>query len=960
MKKLIFWSEIALITVTVFPIIVLASKLPNDVQKDKILMKTYHVQIPFIENNGQIANKDVRFYAKTFGGTVFLEKNGVLTYSFPAEDKGSVVIKEILTKKKLQAKGIKPSPTKVNYFLGNDKNKWRSNIPSYESVSLGEIYDGIELTLRAYGNNVEKLFTVLPKANPESIQIKLQGAKELKINEKGELEVQTDHSPLTFTKPQAYQEIDGKRVNVDVSYGLISSNCQTSKNIASIKSPSYIAHCISHIPELTYSFKVGVYDISKPLIIDPLLASTFIGGVNGDDGAHSIVLDESGNVYVTGNASSSYPTSLGAYDESFNGGYEDVFISKLDSSLSTLLASTFIGGSSWDIVTSVALDENGNVYITGITSSSNYPTTPEAYDTSYNGDHDVFISALDGGLSNLLASTFIGGYDLDRGYSISLDQDGNVYVTGETLSSDYPTTPGVFDESNNGHDVFISKLDSSLRTLIASTFIGGTNHECGSAIILDGAGSVFITGGTASSDYPVTPGAYDESYNLGPYDAFISKFNDNLSNLLASTFIGGNQSDGGGSITFDGVNNIYVTGTTVSSSYPVTPGAYDTSYNGNVDMFISKFNNSLTSLLASTLIGGSGDESGSITLDSVGEVYIAGYTYSPNYPTTPGAFDESYNGERDIFISKLDGNLSSLLKSTFIGRGETEHPFSSVIDENGNIYITGSTLSTDYYTLPGAYNETFNCDPSPFCVFVDVFITRIDPNLLPGDIDSDGTIDSLDNCYKIPNGPSSGTCMHGNTGQGCITDIDCGGSPGSCSKNQEDVDGDGIGSVCDNCPITPNGPNLGTCMNQTWYDTVGGECRQYEDCETNEFCQLNQTDMDGDDIGDVCDNCPNNYNPNQDDTYPPQGNGIGDACDCESDFDCDQDVDAVDVTTFLQHFGRSAYNRPCVNGDQCKGDFSCDGDVDANDVTVFLEDFGRSQYYKRCPACEVGNWCVYQ
>ena len=188
MGRTVLHRIVAVIALTLLPVLAFANKPPDDTQKARILNKTYRMQIPFIENRGQLGNEDVSFYAKTFGGTLYVEKDGTLTYSLPYNDKGSVIIKEILTDKRIGIKGLDPSPTKVNYFIGNDKSKWKRNIPSYESISLGEVYKGIELTLKAYAKNVEKLFTVSPQANPELIKVKLKGAKELKIKDKGELD----------------------------------------------------------------------------------------------------------------------------------------------------------------------------------------------------------------------------------------------------------------------------------------------------------------------------------------------------------------------------------------------------------------------------------------------------------------------------------------------------------------------------------------------------------------------------------------------------------------------------------------------------------------------------------------------------------------------------------------------------------------------------------------------------
>ena len=359
--------------------------------KREILNKVYTLKIPFIENKGQIKGQSVKYYAKTFGGTVFITKDGKLVYSLPKFEKKEKVkgwvIKESLVGTSISnVKGEEEAVTKVSYFKGKDPSKWRRNISTYNLISLGEVYKGIGLKLKAYGKNVEKLFYVKAGANPESIKIKIEGAKSLKINEAGELEVETGLGVVKFTKPSAYQEINGKRVKVAAAYTLLS--------------------------KYVYGFKVGSYDKKETLIIDPLLSSTFIGG-SDDEYSYSIALDGDGNVYITGYTySSDYPTTSGAYDESHNNDW-DVFVSKLNSSLSNLLSSTFIGGSSSDCGYSIALDGSGNVYITGKTVSSDYPTTLLAYDRDYNGYGDVFVSRFDSDLSAPCEGDFDHDGDVD-------------------------------------------------------------------------------------------------------------------------------------------------------------------------------------------------------------------------------------------------------------------------------------------------------------------------------------------------------------------------------------------------------------------------------------------------------------------------------------------------------------------------------------------------------------------
>jgi uncharacterized repeat protein (TIGR02543 family) len=581
---------------------------------------------------------------------------------------------------------------------------------------LGEVWSGIEVKLKATQKTVEKLFYVKPGADPSKIVVEVDGAEGLKLSKDGEIIIKTGLGDLKLSKPSAWQEKDGKKLPVEVSYKLIGKN--------------------------RYSFEVAKADPSLPIVIDPLLASTFIGGSGNDFVGYSIALDSSGNVYVTGSTySPDYPTTAGAYDRSYNGGSSDVFVSKLSNDLSQLLASTFIGGSRDDFGNSIALDSSGNVYVTGFTVSSDYPTTSGAYDTRCGTDGtcdggfaDVFVSKLSNDLSQLLASTFIGGSRDDFGNSIALDSSGNVYVTGFTFSSDYPTTAGAYDRSYNDYgDVFVSKLSNNLSQLLASTFIGGSGFEHGFSIALDRSGNVYVTGDTSSPNYPTTSGAYDRSYN-GSVDVFVSKLSNDLSQLLASTFIGGSRNDEARSIALDSSGNVYVTGFTFSSDYPTTSGAYDRSYNGgSSDVFVSKLSNDLSQLLASTFIGGSArDVAFSIALDSSGNVYVTGWTDSSDYPTTSGAYDTRCGtdgtcdgGFADVFVSKLSNNLSQLLASTFIGGSRDDFGNSIALDSSGNVYVTGRTYSSNYPTTSGAYDRGYNG-------YSDVFVSKLDSNLSSG------------------------------------------------------------------------------------------------------------------------------------------------------------------------------------------------------------------------------------
>jgi len=799
----------------------------QQLEKAEVIQKTKKLQMPFIANEGQTDEK-VAFYAKTFGGTVFVTKDGEIVYALPnnspdvetqclaslmhspsglsplkrgdkgvckttptlndmkethprpllLEGRSGVVLKEQFVGAKVKTiQGEEKSATKVSYFKGKDPSKWKTNISTYDVVSLGEVYDGIELKLKAYGNNVEKLFCVKPDANPEQIKISLSGAKDcgvqnaecgienpksdsqnpkLQINKSGELVAETELGPVKFTKPIAYQEINGKRVEVAVGYRIQESGDRIkntdirtqrsehrgqkselnpkSTNSDSTNPKSAIRNVEVEVSnpkskianhKLDYGFKVASYDKSHDLIIDPLLASTYLGS---SDYNCSIAINSSGNIYVVGKALSGFPTTAGTYDTSL-GGYSDAFVSKLNGNLTSLLASTYLGGSNIDSGDSIAVDSSGNIYIAGSTLSSDFPTTTATYDTSLGGYSDTFVSKLNENLTSLLASTYLGGSNNESGGSIAVDSSGNIYIAGSTSSSDFPTTTGAYDTSfdssisSDSYDIFVTKLNGTLTNLLTSTYLGGSKNESGGSIAVDSSGNIFLAGATGSSGFPTTVGAYDASYNSG-YDAFLSKLNGDLTSLLASTYLGGSDNDSGGSIAVDSSGNIFMTGYTSSSDFPTTTGAYNTSYNGgDHDAFISKLNSSLTTLLASTYLGGSdNDYIWSLARDSGGNIYVTGYTGSSDFPTTTSTYDTSYN-YYDAFVSKLNGNLTSLLASTYLGGSSGDSGRSITIDSSGNIYVAGWTSSSDFPTTTGTYNTSYSGSS------YDIFVSKFDSNL---------------------------------------------------------------------------------------------------------------------------------------------------------------------------------------------------------------------------------------
>jgi len=375
----------------------------------------------------------------------------------------------------------------------------------------------------------------------------------------------------------------------------------------------------------------------------------------------------------------------------------------------------------------LALDNENNVYIAGLTRSEGFPVTEGCFDDTLDGANDAFISILKADGSELLYSTFLGGSDEERAFDICLDSELFIYVTGTTGSLDFPTTPGCYDSFHHGQpmhrDLFLSKLDPINSTLIYSTYIGGSQHDFPYDMELDSENNAYITGYTQSPDFPTTLGSYDIIFN-GIRDAFVCVMNSQGSALIYSTFIGGLEGDVGWEITLDHDRNAYVTGYTRSTNFPTSEGCFDDSFNGTSDAFVFKLNSDGSELIHSTFIGGDDVETAfAITLDMGDNPYISGHTISSDFPTTEGCYDASINGNKDVFLVKLTPDLSTLDYSTFIGGFDEDTALSITSDLNNNIYLTGRTYSGDYPTTDGCIDDTNpGCQGSDWDY--DLFVTK--------------------------------------------------------------------------------------------------------------------------------------------------------------------------------------------------------------------------------------------
>lgn len=376
-----------------------------------------------------------------------------------------------------------------------------------------------------------------------------------------------------------------------------------------------------------------------------------------------------------------------------------------------LLFATFLGGSVREYGEAIAVDAQGAVYVAGSTYSPDFPATPGAFDTSWESNFDAFVAKLNPSGTDLVYATYLGGQASDEVYAIAVDAMGQLYAAGGTGSPDFPTTPGSFDPTYNGswgeRNAFVVKLNETGSDLIYSTFVGGRSSA--SSLVVDGPGNAFVVGTTAATDFPTTPGAFDDTLS-GTQDAFAAKLNVDGTALVYATLLGGSSWEIGHSLAVDLSGMAYVAGVTESTDFPATPGAFDTSHNGNEDGFVVKLNADATDLVYGTYLGGSldSDQAQSIAVDADGEAYVAGFADSTDFPTTPGAFDTSHNGGlRDIFVVHLNAGGTDLVSGTFLGGNGYDYRPSIGLDSRARVRVVGATSSSDLSTV-GAIDSTLD------------------------------------------------------------------------------------------------------------------------------------------------------------------------------------------------------------------------------------------------------------
>ncbi len=435
-----------------------------------------------------------------------------------------------------------------------------------------------------------------------------------------------------------------------------------------------------------------------------LNSATYLGGIDADS-ITAMAADPFGNIYVAGTTySTDFPTTGTAYDKIYN--WDDTaFITRLSPDLSQVLSSTYMKG----IIRDIKVDKTGYVYVVGESSASGFPTTPGAYDTkgNQNGFTDAFITKFSSNLSIMMASTLFGGESMDRAVALDIDSNGNIYVVGDTTSSQLPVKGTLGTVYNNNYDVFVSKFNSTLSSLLGSGYFGGISADNASDIVVGTANDIYVVGRSFSFSLPGYQNGYQKTPK-GNMDMFVTRLYSDLSGVLATTYLGGSGVDAAEGLAQGTDGSVYIAGITKSSNYPVTNNSYKTNFSGTSDAAVTKLSSDLGNILSSTYIGGVQTSAlNGFFLDSSNAVYLVGYTDQTTMSNVQG-YDKSYNGGLDAFGYRLTSDLTSMTMNTYFGGSGSETATAVVRSPSGVIYMAGITGSSNLPVSANAYDKIFN------------------------------------------------------------------------------------------------------------------------------------------------------------------------------------------------------------------------------------------------------------
>ena len=696
------------------------ASLSNGVASAELAASYRNLPLTFEENQGQ-APPAVRFLAHAGGSSISLSETAIEVKAFRIEFVGA--------NRAASLEGVERLSGKTNYFRGRDAKGWLAGIPNFGGVRYRGLYPGIDLVCHgSSGSTFEYDFRVAAGADLRRIRLHIAGAKAVRLDENGNLILSGAEGDLRQMKPRVYQEVNGVQMPVEARYKILGDR--------------------------DIGFAMGPHDPTEPLVIDPVLTyATYLAG-SRDNSITGIALDGGGNIYVTGSTNSGdFPTTPGSYHPQYIGGegtytegtppnqititnyFRDIFVTKLDSSGTRMIYSTYVGGTGDDDASGITVDSAGNVYVSGQTDSTDFPVTSDALQKNNKGGYfgsDAVLVKLDPRGAKLLYSTYIGGSEDDFASTLALSGSGDLYLAGGTQSADFPILNGLQPQFGGGDcsdafdklpcdDAFVMRWRSADMTLLYSTFLGGSGDDFANAIALDSAGNVYIAGSTASPNFPlVNPiqsklGGGTCQHVTGQLqtacsDAFIAKISADGSTLLYSTLLGGNGADAATAIAVDVSGSAVVAGATVSADFP-TVNAFQAQAGGGVcypiyllggpapcgDAFVAKLSPQGNSLVFSTYLGGGGDDAATaMVMDSAGNIYVGGATDSRGgFPVTPGALHYCNSSGGTSFLTELTPDGSLAYSSFFLDASDIESIATIATNGPGRLYLGGQTGSGD-------------------------------------------------------------------------------------------------------------------------------------------------------------------------------------------------------------------------------------------------------------------------
>ena len=680
------------ITATLASIVCMSAGVPQQQlvpARTQILVDS-NVRMPvsFEPNRGQ-ASSSVRWLSRTPGRTFLLTGTEALMMLGPDDHASTIRMKIVGAKAQPETEGVDRLEITSNYFIGDKPAEWQTAVPHYARVRYKEVYPGIDVVYYGSDRHLEYDFVLAPGADPGRIELAYDGADRMQVEKNGDLLLQVNGRTLRQVRPKVYQVQNGERREVAASYRIHSGN--------------------------RVEFALADYDRKRELVIDPVLQYSTYLGQEGRDVAIAVATDRNGDIYMTGQTTS-IRFQTGQTAQPVPGGRLEAFVARFNSS-GELTWISYLGGRENDVGRSIALDDAGNVYVVGFTSSDNFPMRNPTYGEYKGGGADAFLTKLSGNGQQFVYSTYLGGTGYDDAFAVAVSAEGDAYIAGATESFDFPVRGGFqTGPSGGGADTFVTKIATARQSLIYSTYVGGNGQDYANGIAIDAQGNAYVAGYTTSVIFPTYQPI--QSTMRGVQDAFLYKLNSAGRSLEYSTFIGGSQEDLGFRVAVDSPRRGLPQRLHEISGLP-RESAFQGGLGGATDAFVVKVNPEGNAFIYSTYLGGSQDDFafGNIAVDAAGTAYISGYTASPNFPSVSPTQMSYGGGKYDAFVTRLAPQGNSLLYSTLIGGGGDDQAYALALDRQGQVIMAGGTTSSNF---PQARNTL-----TPGSIETDIFLSRI-------------------------------------------------------------------------------------------------------------------------------------------------------------------------------------------------------------------------------------------